>query len=416
MLPPWLDKLMKIIKYGSKELTKIYARSLCRKPKVIAKVAKIIEDVRIAGDDALVRYTKKFDNVKLLPKQIRVTQAEISGAYQNISPDFISSLKVIIENVTKFYKRQLKKPWKLKADDGVILGEQFTPLDSVGVYIPAGQAPLVSTVYMTVLPVKIAGVKRTVLVSPPDKAGNINPHILVVADLLKVDEIYKLGGAQAIAALALGTKILEPVNKIVGPGNVYVTEAKRQVYGYVDIDMLAGPTELVIIANRHSPASFLKADLLAQGEHRGGLAILITTSKAQARHFKHELDKTRGYTVLVKNLNEAIEVANKIAPEHLEILIKNPSKILKKIRNAGAIFLGPYSPTAVGDYVAGPSHVLPTSGTAKFFSGLSLQDFIKSNHIISYSKKALEKVRGPLEKIAEIEGLSRHLESVRARF
>lgn len=407
---------MKIIKYGSKELTKIYERSLCRKPKVIVKVAKIIEDVRTSGDDALVRYTKKFDKVKLLPKQIRVTQSEISGAYQNISPDFVSSLKVIIENVTKFYKRQLKKPWKLKADDGVILGEQFTPLDSVGVYIPAGQAPLVSTVYMTVLPAKIAGVKRTVLVSPPDKAGNINPHILVVADLLKVDEIYKLGGAQAIAALALGTKILDPVNKIVGPGNIYVTEAKRQVYGYVDIDMLAGPTELVIIANRHSPASFLKADLLAQGEHSGGLAILITTSKAQARQFKHELDKACGYTVLVKNLNEAIEVANRIAPEHLEILIKNPSKILKKIRNAGAIFLGSYSPTAVGDYVAGPSHVLPTGGTAKFFSGLSLQDFIKSNHIISYSKKALEKARGPLEKIAEIEGLSRHLESVKARF
>lgn len=405
---------MKILRYGSKELEKIYNRSLCRKPKVIARVTKILDEVRAFGDEALIRYTKKYDKVKLLPKQIRVTQAEISGAYQNISPDFISSLKVIIENVTRFYKRQVKKSWKIKAGDGVVLGEQFTPIGSVGVYIPAGQAPLVSTVYMTVLPAKIAGVKRIVLVSPPDKCGNINPHILVVADLLKVDEIYKAGGAQAIAALALGTKTMAAVNKIVGPGNVYVTEAKRQVYGYVDIDMLAGPTELVIIANRYSPAPFLKADLLAQGEHSGGLAILITTSRAQAKQFKHEL--TNGYTILVKNLDQAVEVANRIAPEHLEILIKNPAKILKKIKNAGAIFLGPYSPAAVGDYVAGPSHVLPTSGTAKFFSGLSLADFIKSTHSISYSKKALENVRGPLEKIAEIEGLSKHLESVKVRF
>ncbi len=407
---------MKILHYGSKELEKIYARSLCRKPKVIARVAKIIEGVRLYGDEALVKYTKKYDKVKLSQRQLKVTQAEISAGYQNISPDFVSSLKVIFDNVTNFYKRQAKKPWKIRDKEGVILGEQFTPLDSVGVYIPAGQAPLVSTVYMTVLPAKIAGVKRIVLMSPPDKCGNINPHILVVADLLKVDEIYKIGGAQAIAACAVGTKTIAPVNKIIGPGNVYVTEAKRQVYGYVDIDMLAGPTELVIIANRYSHASFVKADLLAQGEHSGGLAVLITTSKAQAKQFKHELDTRCGYTVLVKNLDEAVEVANKIAPEHLEILIRNPSKILKKIKNAGAIFLGPYSPTAVGDYVAGPSHVLPTSATAKFFSGLSLADFIKSNHIISYSKKALENVRGPLEKMAEIEGLAKHLESVRVRF
>lgn len=407
---------MKILKYGSKELEKIYQRSFCRKPKVIATVAKILEDVRGFGDEALIKYTRKYDKVKLSPKQLRVSQAEISGAYQNISPDFISSLKVIIENVTRFYKRQTRKDWKISDKEGVVLGEQFNPLDSVGIYIPAGQAPLVSTVYMTVLPAKIAGVKRVVLVSPPDKLGNINPHILVVADLLKVDEIYKAGGAQAIAACAFGTKTISPVNKIVGPGNAYVTEAKRQVYGYVDIDMLAGPTELVIIANRYSHASFVKADLLAQGEHAGGLAVLITTSKAQAKQFKHELDKGLGYTILVKNLEQAVEVANKIAPEHLEILIKNPFKILKKIKNAGAIFLGPYSPTAVGDYVAGPSHVLPTNATAKFFSGLSLTDFIKSNHIISYSKKALENMRAPLEKIAEIEGLSKHLESVKARF
>lgn len=405
---------MKIIKYGSKELEKIYQRSLCRKPKVISLVGKIIEEVRLYGDEAVIRYTKKYDRVKLTAKQLRVSQAELSGAYQNIEPDFISNLKIIIDNVTKFYKRQSKKSWRIKDKEGVVIGEQFAPLEAVGIYIPAGTAPLVSTVYMTVLPAKIAGVKRIVLVSPPDKSGNINPHILVVADLLKVDEIYKVGGAQAIAACAFGTKTVPKVQKIVGPGNIYVTEAKRQLYGYVDIDMLAGPTELAIIANRYSHNSYIKADLLAQGEHRGGLAILITTSKAQAKQFRQE--SASGYVVLVKNLKAAVEVANAIAPEHLEILIKNPFKIVRQIKNAGAVFLGHYSPAAVGDYVAGPSHVLPTSGTAKFFSGLSLSDFIKSSHIISYSKKALEAVRSPLEKIANIEGLTKHLESVKARF
>jgi histidinol dehydrogenase len=405
---------MKRIRYGSKELEKIYNRTPWRKPKIISRISKIIEDVRLEGDEALVRYTKIYDKVKLSPKQIRVSQAEISGAYQNISPDFVSSLKIIIDNVTRFYKRQIKRSWRIKDREGVVLGEKVSAIESVGVYIPAGQAPLVSTVYMTVLPAKIAGVKRTVLTSPPDKTGFINPHILVVADLLKVDEIYKVGGAQAIAALAFGTRTIPAVHKIVGPGNTYVTEAKRQVYGYVDIDMLAGPTELAIIANRYSHSAYIKADLLAQSEHSGGLSILITTSKAHLKQFRH-IDE-RGYMVLVKNIEQAIEVANKIAPEHLEILMRNPSKILKNIKNAGAIFLGHYSPAAVGDYVAGPSHVLPTAATAKSFSGLSLLDFVKSSHIISYTKKALEEVREPLEKIAGIEGLSRHLESVRARY
>lgn len=405
---------MRVIKYGSKELERIYNRTLTRTKNITSRATKIIEDVRVNGDEAILRYTKKYDHVKLQHRQIKVSQAEISGAYQNISPDFAANLKIIIENVTKFYKRQIKKSWKIRDKEGIILGEQFTPLDSVGIYVPAGQAPLVSTVYMTVLPAKIAGVKRIVLVTPPDKCGNINPHILVIADLLKVDEIYKAGGAQAIAALAFGTKTIKPVVKIVGPGNKFVTEAKRQVYGYVDIDMLAGPTELVIIANRYSPASFLKADIMAQCEHVGGFAVLITNSKAQAKLFKNEI--ADGYVVLVKNLNQAVEVANAIAPEHLEIMLKNPSKIIKRIHNAGAIFLGSYSPVAVGDYAAGPSHVLPTAGTAKFFSGLSLSDFIKSNHIISYSKKALENIRTPIEKIAEIEGLSKHLDSVKVRF
>jgi len=407
---------MKIIRYGSKQLQKLYNRGQARPKRVEEKVRQIIQDVRLYGDDAVLKYTKKFDKVKLSPRQLRVAAIEISGAYQNINPDFVANLKVVIDNVNKFYRRTLKKSWRMKDPDGAILGENYMPLETVGVYIPAGTAPLVSCVYMTVLPAKIAGVKKIVLISPPDKFGRINPHILVVADLLKVDEVYRVGGAQGIAAVAYGTKIIPKVDKIVGPGNIYVSEAKRQVYGAVDIDMIAGPTELVVIANRFSDPKFIIADLKAQAEHSGGLAVLVTNSKSLAKEIKKSLDETCGYIVLTKNLEQAAEVANNIAPEHLEILVNNPKKLLKCIKNAGAIFLGPYSPTAVGDYVAGPSHVLPTGGTARFFSGLSVCDFLKSIHIIGYSKKALEKIRTPLEKIAEIEGLSKHLDSVEARF
>jgi histidinol dehydrogenase len=237
-----------------------------------------------------------------------------------------------------------------------------------------------------------------------------------VADLLKVDEIYRVGGAQGIAALAFGTKTIPRVDKIVGPGNVYVSEAKRQVFGFVGIDMIAGPTELVIIANRYSDPKFILADLRAQAEHTQGLAILITNSKSLAQEIRQQSSDIRGFIILLKKLEQAIELTNRIAPEHLEIMVKNPRRIMRGIRNAGAIFLGHYSPTAVGDYVAGPSHVLPTCGTARFFSGLSVFDFLKSNHVISYSKKALEKVKEPLEKIATIEGLTKHLDSVKARF
>jgi len=405
---------MKLIKFSSKEFDKIYNRNLVRKKRIQDKVAEIIDDVRLNGDEALLRYTRKFDKVKLSAKQLSVSESEISGAYQDITPDFVSSLKVVIDNVTRFYKKQLKKSWRTRDEDGVILGENIQPLDSVGIYIPSGTAPLVSTVYMTALPAKMAGVKRIVLATPPDPRGRINPHILVVANLLKVNEIYRIGGAQAIAAMALGTKTVPKVDKIVGPGNCYVTEAKRQLFGYVDIDMLAGPTELVVIANRYSNPNFVIADLKSQSEHLGGLSILITNSKSLIKQVKGQ--GGAGYIILAKNLEQAVEISNKIAPEHLEILTNNPLNIVNKIKNAGAVFLGPYSPTAVGDYVAGPSHVLPTAGTARFFSGLGIEDFIKSSHIISYSKKALEKVRQPLEKIAGIEGLKEHLESVRVRF
>jgi histidinol dehydrogenase len=407
---------MKIIRSTSKQLEKIYNRQFIHSRRLEERVRRIIEDVRLFGDDALIKYTKKFDGVKLAQKQLKVSQIEISGAYQNITPNFISHLKTIIENVNKFYRKTIRKSWRIKAEDGIVLGENYTALERVGVYIPSGTAPLVSSVYMTVLPARIAGVKKIVLVSPPDNQGRINPHILVIADLLKVDEIYRVGGAQGIAALAYGTKTIPKVNKIVGPGNMYVSEAKRQVFGYVDIDMIAGPTELVIIANRYSDPKFIIADLKAQAEHSGGLAILITNSKSLAKEIKTQSDGPNGFIVLTKNLEEAVEISNRIAPEHLEILIKNPQRLLKGVKNAGAIFLGPYSPAAVGDYVAGPSHVLPTCGTARFFSGLSTLDFIKSSHIISYSRKSLEKMREPLEKIAGIEGLDKHLDSVKARF
>ncbi|MDD4939069.1 MAG: histidinol dehydrogenase [Candidatus Omnitrophica bacterium] len=407
---------MKTVRFTSKKLEKVYNRGFIKSRRVEEKVRRILNDVRLFGDEALIKYTRQFDGVKLLPRQLKVSEIEISGAYQNISQNFVSSLKVIIENINKFYRKTIKKSWRMKDADGVILGENYIPLDKVGIYIPAGTAPLVSTVYMTVLPAKMAQVKNIVLVSPPDKNGFINPHILVVADLLKVDEIYRVGGAQAIAALAYGTKTIPRVDKIVGPGNIYVSEAKRQVFGSVDIDMIAGPTELVIIANRHCDPKFIIADLKAQAEHSGGLAVLVTNSKSLAREINSQCQDTPGYIVLTKNLEQAVDIANKIAPEHLEILAKNPQRLLKGIKNAGAVFLGHYSPTAVGDYVAGPSHVLPTAGTARFFSGLSALDFMKTSHVISYSRKALEKIKEPLEKIAGIEGLCKHLDSVKARF
>ncbi len=406
---------MKILKQGGKGIEKLFDRNLyARKKHVEEKVRRIIDEVRIKGDEGVLKYTQKFDKVKLTTKMIRVDESEISGAFQNITSDFVTTLKVIINNVEVFYKKQLKKPAQVKDTEGIVLKENFLSLESVGIYVPAGTAPLVSSVYMTVIPAKVAGVKRIAIATPPDKEGRINPYILAVANLLKVNEIYKMGGAQAIAALALGTKTVPRVDKIIGPGNMYVTEAKRQLFGYVDIDMLAGPTELVIIANRASDPEYVIADLEAQMEHIGGLSILVTPSRQLIRQVKKRV--SNGFGILVKNMDEAVAVVNRIAPEHLQILTNNPLSIAKRIVNAGAVFLGPYSPTAVGDYVAGPSHVLPTLGTARFFSGLCLSDFMKTSHIISYSKKALEKVREPLEKIASIEGLPKHSQSVIVRF
>ncbi len=405
---------MKLVKIDSANFRKLVARTSHFNKRVAESVKKILDNVRLYGDEAVIRYTRKFDKVKMKPKDIRVTESETSGAYQDIKQEIVTTLKVVTDNINRFYKKQIKKSWRIKDKEGVILGEKITPIDNVGVYVPSGTVPLVSSVYMTVLPAKIAGVKRVVLASPPNKFGSIDPYILVMANLLKVDEVYKVGGAQAIGALAFGTKAIPKVDKIVGPGNIYVTEAKRQVFGYCDIDMLAGPSEVVIIANRYADVQYVKADLLAQAEHHKGVAILVTPSKRLVKAVKSEIEK--GFVVLTKNMDEAIEVTNLLAPEHLQIMVKNPRIVLKKIKNAGAIFIGPYTPVTVGDYVAGPSHVLPTGGTARFFSGLGIKDFVKSSHIISYTKKALEEACDTIEKLTTIEGLPKHMDSVRARF
>lgn len=405
---------MRSIKVGSKVFNNLVSRHDQGRLRLQRKVSNILESVRTEGDAALLKYTKRFDKVTMKKKDLKVTESEISGAYQDIKPEMINTLKAIIRNIDKFYKNQTPKSWTIRHESGIELGEKFEPIEKVGVYVPSGTVPLVSSVYMTVLPAKIAGVKKIVLMSPPNKYKSIDPHILVVANLLKVDEIYKVGGAQAIGALAYGTKTVPKVDKIVGPGNEYVTEAKRQVFGYCDIDMLAGPSEVLIIANNHSSINYLKQDLMSQAEHHKGLSVLVTPSK-KVFSALYKDPEIKGYIIKVKNLDEAAEVSNMIAPEHLQLMIKSPKRILKKITNAGAIFLGPYTPVAIGDYIAGPSHVLPTGGTARYSSGLNLRSFIKSSHIISYSKKALCGSAGWVQELTHLEKLMKHWDSVRVR-
>ncbi len=404
---------MKLISITSQEWQRLCARQLVRKRRVEERVRKIVDDLYQNGDDALLRYTRRFDGVRLTPKQLRVTETETSGAFQHLDPKFALQLKVALQNVQAFYGRPRHKPVRVIDEDGVVLGEKFDPIERVGIYIPGGTASLVSTVYMTVIPAKKAGVKRVILATPPRKDGSIDPHILAVASLLDVDEVYKMGGAQAIAAMAFGTKSIPKVDKIVGPGNAYVAEAKRQVFGFVDVDTIAGPSEIAVIANRSSNPQYVLADLLGETEHAGGLGFLITTSKALAKLARKQIPG--GYCMVVKNLDEAVDVANRLAPEHLEIMVRQPQALAKRITRAGAIFLGPYSPVTVGDYVAGPSHVLPTGGAAGTFSGLGIDDFIRRTHVISYTRKALERVREPLELLTTIEGLPRHFDAVKVR-
>ena len=404
---------MKIIATTSQEWHRLCARQLTWKRRIEDRVRQIVHDVRQNGDEALLRYTRRFDRVRLTPKQLLVTEAEISGAFQHLDPKFSLQLKSAFQNVQAFYGRPRLKPVRCFDGDGVVLSEKFDPIERVGIYIPGGTASLVSTVYMTVIPAKKAGVKRILLATPPRKDGSVDPHILAVASLLDVDEVYRMGGAQAIAAMAFGTKSIPKVDKIVGPGNAFVAEAKRQVFGCVDVDTIAGPSEIAIIANRSSNAQYVLADLLGETEHAGGMGFLITTSKSLARLARKQIPG--GYCVVVDKLDEAVDVVNQLAPEHLEIMVRSPHTLAKRITHAGAIFLGPYSPVTVGDYIAGPSHVLPTGGAARAFSGLGIDDFIRRTHIISYTKKALERVREPLEHLATIEGLPRHFDAIKVR-
>lgn len=405
--------MMKVISITGQAWQRLCCRQVMPKRQVEERVRGIIGEVRQNGDEAVLKFTRRFDGVRLTPKQLRVTEAEISGAFQHIDPNLMVHLKTAIQKVQAFYARPRLKPVRIVDGDGVLLEEKFDPIDRVGVYIPGGTASLVSTVYMTVIPARQAGVKSISLSTPPRKDGTMDPNILAVASLLRVNDVFRMGGAQAIAAMAIGTKTVPKVDKIVGPGNAYVLEAKRQLFGIIDVDTLAGPSEIAIIANRSTNPQFVLTDLMAETEHVGGICFLITTSKALARLARKHIPS--GYCLVVKNLDEAVEAANRLAPEHLQIMVNSPRKLLTRIRNAGAVFLGQYSPVTVGDYIAGPSHVLPTGGSSRVFSGIGVDDFVRKTHVISYTKGALEKVREPIERLTNLEGLPRHYESVKVR-
>lgn len=396
-------------------------------------VAEIIETVKKGGDEALFSYTEKFDHCKMDAAHIRVTREEIDEAYQKVDADFVEVMKKSAANIRAFHEKQLRNSWFDPKPDGTILGMKILPIAIAGVYVPGGKAAYPSSVLMNVLPAKVAGVERIIMTTPPGADGKVNPGTLVAAHIAGVDEIYKVGGAQAIAAMAFGTQSIPKVDKITGPGNIFVALAKKACFGYVSIDSIAGPSEILVIADETANPRYVAADLLSQAEHDElASAILITTSKTLADQVSVEVDRfvanlsrreiiekslnNYGYILLVDSLDEAADTANEIASEHLEILTKDPFAMMTKIRNAGAIFLGEYSSEPLGDYFAGPNHVLPTNGTARFFSPLNVDDFLKKTSIISYSKPALEKIHQDIECFAENEGLTAHANSIRVRF
>lgn len=396
-------------------------------------VAEIIETVKKGGDEALFSYTEKFDHCKMDAAHIRVTLEEIDEAYQKVDADFVEVMKKSAANIRAFHEKQLRNSWFDPKPDGTILGMKILPIAIAGVYVPGGKAAYPSSVLMNVLPAKVAGVERIIMTTPPGADGKVNPGTLVAAHIAGVDEIYKVGGAQAIAAMAFGTQSIPKVDKITGPGNIFVALAKKACFGYVSIDCIAGPSEILVIADETANPRYVAADLLSQAEHDElASAILITTSKTLADQVSIEVDRfvanlsrreiiekslnNYGYILLVDSLDEAADTANEIASEHLEILTKDPFAMMTKIRNAGAIFLGEYSSEPLGDYFAGPNHVLPTNGTARFFSPLNVDDFLKKTSIISYSRPALEKIHQDIECFAENEGLTAHANSIRVRF
>ena len=400
---------------------------------VRGRVEEIIRNVREHGDRALIEYTKMFDGVELSADGLRVTEQEIAEAYDRVDKGLLEVIKRARRNIESFHERQKENSWFNAEKDGVILGQLYRALDSAGVYVPGGTAAYPSSVLMNIVPAKVAGVRRIVMVTPPGGKTGINPAVLAAANEAGADEIYKIGGAQAVAALAFGTETIPKVDKITGPGNIYVATAKRMVYGYCDIDMIAGPSEIVVVADESACPKYIAADMLSQAEHDPlASAILVTDSESIANNARIEilrqLDKlTRkeiaaesiknyGAIVLAGNMEDAVEAVNRIAPEHLELCVREPFSLLGSVRNAGAIFLGNYASEPVGDYFAGPNHVLPTGGTARFYSPLNVGDFVKKSSVISYTKNALERIKNDIILFAEAEGLTAHANAIRARF
>lgn len=408
------------------------ADSLLLDEEIGHRVDEILRGVRKEGDQALLEYTERFDQAKLSAGQLKVSEEEIERALEEAEAESLQALKTAAANITRFHARQLRNSYFSLEEEGIILGQIYRPLARVGIYIPGGTAPLVSTVLMTALPARVAGVGKIIMVSPPNKEGKINPYILAAARLSEVDEIYRVGGAQAIAALAYGTETIPRVDKIVGPGNIFVALAKSKVYGQVDIDMVAGPSEIVVVADEEANPAFAAADLLSQSEHDPlARSLLITLSLEMAQKVEKEIERQvetlprantcraslaqQGAIIVVRDLKEACELVNRIAPEHLELQVSNPWELLGRIKNAGAIFLGNEAGESVGDYMAGPSHVLPTSGTARFASPLGVDDFIKRSSLIAYNKSGLAKYGQDIIRLAEIEGLSAHARAIEVR-
>ena len=428
---------MRIVKLTETEKAGILENLLKRSPnqygKFEATVNEILENVKKNKDKALFEYTKKFDGVDITTKTFRVTKEEIKEAYTKVDEHLIEVIRKAIVNIKAYHEKQVRYSWFDSKPDGTLLGQKITALERVGVYVPGGKAVYPSSVLMNIIPAKVAGVDRIVMTTPPGKDGKVYPITLVAANEAGVDEVYKVGGAQAIGALAYGTESIKKVDKIVGPGNIFVALAKKAVYGHVSIDSIAGPSEILVLADETANPHYVAADLLSQAEHdEMASAILVTTSEELAKKVSDEVDSfvkvlsrseiiqksldAYGYILVAKDMEEAIDTANEIASEHLEIVTKNPFDTMTRIRNAGAIFLGEYSSEPLGDYFAGPNHVLPTNGTAKFFSPLSVDDFIKKSSIISYSREALELIHQDIEDFATAEKLTAQANSIAVRF
>ena len=417
--------MIKIMKYGEVPNSEIFARSV-PKIDVAGTVAEIIKNVRENGDKALFEYCEKFDKAQL--SSLAVTKEEIDEALSLVEPEFLKILEKAAKNIRKFHSRQVRNSFIINDEDGIVIGQKIIPVDRAGLYVPGGTAAYPSTVLMDAIPAKIAGCREVVMVTPPIKDGKVNPVILAAAHVAGIDRIFKVGGAQAIAALAYGTQSIPKVDKIVGPGNAFVAEAKKQVFGVVSIDMIAGPSEILIVADGKSNPAYVAADLLSQAEHdKMASAVLVTDSEELARNVSTELEKqipllerceiaresidVNGKIIVADTLDAAIEIANEIAPEHLELCVDNPFDKLDSIRHAGSIFMGRNCPEALGDYFAGPNHTLPTSGTAKFSSPLSVDDFIKKTQYTYYTKDALKKVAFDVAAFAKKEGLTAHAKS-----